>query len=267
MQNTISNGKVMMARKSLFQRIQIAISNYFHLVFIRWANIRNEWYFHFLMTPLIPIGLIVFLKFAGAVRTPAEALYVTAGNTIMSLIIGPMQSMSNDLALNKERRDFDFLALLPISRLQLILAYTTVSTIFTIPGMLITLFIGKLWFGFPMEFNIFVPVIMLLSALSMVGLGVMIGVNSKSIHHANIVNAIITALVTFMSPVLVQENHLPEFLRYLSKLFPTTYSAKAFRLALNGDIGGDMYFNLLILLGFTVAFLFIAVKKIDWRSN
>ena len=267
MQHTISNGKVQLARQNMIDRFRIGIANYFHLVFIRWANIRNEWYFHFLMTPLIPLGLIVFLKFTGAVRTPEEALYVTAGNTIMTLIIGPMQSMSNDLALNKERRDFDFLALLPISRLQLILAYTTVSTLFTFPGMLITLFIGKMWFGFPMEFNIFVFIIMLLSALSMVGLGVMIGVNSKSIHHANIINAIITALVTFMSPVLVQESHLPVFLRYISKAFPTTYSARAFRLALNGDIGNDLYFNLLILLAFTVIFLFIAVRKIDWRSK
>ncbi len=267
MQNTISNGKVQIAKKSFFQYIKTGFANYFHLVFIRWANIRNEWYFHFLMTPLIPLGLIVFLKFTGAVRTPEEALYVTAGNTIMTLIIGPMQSMANDLALNKERRDFDFLALLPISRLQLILAYTTVSTLFTFPGMLITLFIGKVWFGFPMEFNLFVFIIMLLSALSMVGLGVMIGVNSRSIHHANIINAILTAMVTFMSPVLVQENHLPVFLRYISKVFPTTYSASAFRLALNGDIGNELYFNLFVLLSFTVVFLFIAVRKIDWRSK
>lgn len=267
MQHTISDGKVQWSKRSMIDIFRGSIANYFHLVFIRWANIRNEWYFHFLMTPLIPLGLIVLLKFTGAVRTPAEALYVTAGNTIMTLIIGPMQSMSNDLALNKERRDFDFLALLPISKLQLILAYTTVSTLFTFPGMLITLFIGKIWFGFPMEFNLFVLSIMLLSALSMVGLGVMIGVNSKSIHHANIMNAIITALVTFMSPVLVQEENLPVFLRYISKAFPTTYSAKAFRLALNGDIGRDLYLNFLILLSFTVVFLFIAVKRIDWRSK
>lgn len=264
MQDYISNNSI---KRGFYEKIKIWFSNYFHLVFIRWANIRNEWYFHFLMTPLIPIGLMVFLKLTGAVRSPAEALYITAGNTIMTLIIGPMQSISNDLALNKERRDFDFLALLPISKLQLILAYTTVSTIFTFPGMLLTLFLGKLWFGFPMEFNLFVLMIMLISALSMVGLGVMIGVNSRSIHHANILNLLITALITFMSPVLVKESNLPDILRYISKLFPTTYSASSFRRALNGDIGGSLYADIIILLCFTTVFLFIALKKIDWRKE
>lgn len=259
--NYIEDGRVIIEKKKFKDRAIRWFQVYINLAFIRWANIRNEWYFHILLTPLFPLGLLTFLKLSGAIENPAYALYITAGNSIMSLIIGPMQSISNDLALNRERKDLDFLATLPISKLQLILGFTTISTIFTIPGMLLTLIIGKIWLKFPVVIHPLMIVVMLVSGLSMVGVGVFFGVHARNIHHANIMNTLALMAVTFLSPVLIPKENLPKLLFYISRLFPTSYAADALRAVLLGTINKQFYINMSFLLVFTFITLYLSIKK------
>lgn len=183
----------------------------------------------------------------------------------IDVINNPVQSISNDLALNRERKDLDFLATLPISKLQLILGFTTISTIFTIPGMLLTLIIGKIWLKFPVVIHPLMIVVMLVSGLSMVGVGVFFGVHARNIHHANIMNTLALMAVTFLSPVLIPKENLPKLLFYISRLFPTSYAADALRAVLLGTINKQFYINMSFLLVFTFITLYLSIKKLDWR--
>ena len=53
---------------------------YENLLFIRWANIRNEWYFGVIVGMLFPIAIMIFMKFSGSTTDPATGLYVASGN-------------------------------------------------------------------------------------------------------------------------------------------------------------------------------------------
>ncbi|AZR72045.1 hypothetical protein BBF96_00725 [Anoxybacter fermentans] len=161
--------------------------------------------------------------------------------------------------------DLDYFATLPFSKLQLILGFTTISTIFTIPGMLLTLFIGKLWLNFPIVFHPMIVVVMIFSGLSMVGLGTLYGVCARNGHHANMLNNITMMIIMFLSPVLIPIENLPVIFRYTSKLFPTSYAADAFRSVLLGVVDKTFYINLTCLILFTIGLLYFAVKKLDWR--
>ncbi|MEW6523027.1 MAG: ABC transporter permease [Bacillota bacterium] len=240
---------------------------YADLFFIRWANVRNEWYFHVILGPLFPLAILAFMRMTGAVRDPAGALYVTAGNAIAALVLGPMQSLNNDLAWGRQRNDLEYYSTLPFSKLQLILAFVSVSTVFTIPGMLLTIFIGSAWLGFPVVANPLVLPIMLVSALSMAGLGAVMGVHARNGHHANMMNGIASLVVTFMSPLLIPYENLPLVLRFTSKLLPTSYAADAFRAALAGRSDPAVLANLGVVVLFAVAFLVLATKRLDWRVD
>ncbi len=238
---------------------------YGDLFFIRWANIRNEWYFHVILGPVFPLAMLAFLKMLGAAQTPESALYVTAGNAVLALVLGPMQSIANDLAWGRQRNDLDYLATLPMSKLQMVLAFVSVSTVFTMPAMLLTMYVGGLWLGFAVRISAAVIPVMLLSGLSMCGLGVMYGVYARNGHHANIMNTLTTGVVMFLSPVLIPYENLPRLLQISSRLLPTSYAASAFRAAVAGATMRDIWIDCAVLAVFAVSLLYMATRKLDWR--
>lgn len=242
-------------------------SVYFDLMLIRWANIRNEWYFHVILGPLFPFAMLVALRLLGAVNDPQSAFYVAAGNGILSLILGPMQSLANDLAWGRQRNELEYYAVLPFSKTQLVLAFATVASIFAIPSMLVTLIVGSWWLGYSIAVTAWTVPVMILASLSMAGLGVFIGVNARNGHHANMMNSLIMLAIMFFSPVLIPYENLPSVLRFTAKLFPSSYAADAFRASLQGNTGPAVWGNALALLAFSVALLWWATKKLDWRAE
>lgn len=238
---------------------------YGDMFFIRWANIRNEWYFHVILGALFPLAIMGFLRMSGAAVDPAAGLYVTAGNGIVMLVMGPMQSLCNDLAWGRQRNDLEYFASLPVSKLQLTLAFASVSTIFTVPSILITMGIGGWWFGFPVYWTLWLLPVMLLSALSMCGVGILAGVHARNGHAANMFNSMAMLAVMFLSPVLIPYENLPRVLQWTSRLLPTSYAADAFRAALGGRLGGELWVNLAAVTGFAVVSLWWATRRLDWR--
>ncbi len=240
---------------------------YRDLLFIRWANIRNEWYFHVLLGLTFPIAILVFMKLTGAADDPGAGLYVATGNAVMSLVMGPMQSLCNDFAWARQRNDLEYFASLPVSKLQITLAFASVSAIFVIPTMILSIFIGSLWFGFAIRWHIMVVPVMAVSALSTAGLGVLAGVNARSGHQANLFNSAVTLVVAFLSPVLIPYQNLPLFLQWTSKALPTSYAAAALRGILTGSPTSTVWVDLGIVSVFTVIFLYLATKRLDWRTE
>jgi len=252
---------------SLLSPIAKWCRGYADLFFVRWANVRNEWYFYVIVGPLFPLALMMFLKLTGAATDAASGLYVSSGNAVMGMVLGPMQSLCNDLAWARQRNDLEYFASLPVSKLQFTLAFTSVSSIFTIPAVLLTVYAGKWWFGFPVRWNPLVVPVMVVSALSMAGLGVLGGVHARNGHHANIMNNLAMLVVMFLSPVLIPYENLPPVLRLTSKVLPTTYAADAFRAVLAGNTGQAALRPLCILAGFAVVSLYLATQKLDWRTE
>lgn len=240
---------------------------YLDLMLIRWANIRNEWYFHVIIGPLIPFAMLVALRLLGAVNDPQTAFYVAAGNGILALINGPMQSLANDLAWGRQRGDLEYYAALPFSKTQLVLAFVTVTSIFAIPSMLVALLVGSWWLNYTISITLWTLPIMILASLSMAGLGVFIGVNARNGHHANMMNSLMLVAVMFFSPVLIPYESLPSVLRYTAKLFPSSYAADGFRASLQGGSGIAVWGNALVLLAFSVGLIWFATKKLDWRAE
>ncbi|MGI6621069.1 MAG: ABC transporter permease [Bacillota bacterium] len=240
---------------------------YRDLVFIRWTNIRNEWYFGVIVGMLFPVAIMTFMRLSGSTTDPQAGLYVASGNAVMSLVMGPMQSLCNDLAWARQRNDLDYFAALPVTKLQVTLAYTTVSGVFIIPGMLFSIGIGSWWFGFPVQWNPLTLPVMVLASLSMAGLGVMAGLHARGIHQANMFNSAVMLVTVFLSPVLLPYENLPKFLQVTSKLLPTSYAAAALRGSLSGMPMPELVKYLGILCAFTAGFLYIGTKRLDWRLD
>lgn len=238
---------------------------YADMFFIRWANVRNEWYFHIILGSLFPIALMAFMKLTGAAPDPAAGLYVTAGNAVIALVMGPMQSLCNDLAWGRQRNDLEYYASLPVSKLQLTLGFASVSALFIIPPMVIAVVVGSLWFGFEVHLSPLLLPVMLAAALSMSGVGIFAGVHARNGHHANMINSLTMLVVMFLSPVLIPYENLPRILQLTSKLLPTSYAADTFRAVLSGQSWAAVWPNLAAVCAFAAVTLYVATKRLDWR--
>ena len=91
----------------LLKRTKRWLKGFADLFFIRWANIRNEWYFHVFLGLALPLAIMVFMKFSGSVNSPDTGLYVASGNAVMALVMGHMQSICNVLAWARQKHDLE----------------------------------------------------------------------------------------------------------------------------------------------------------------
>jgi ABC-2 type transport system permease protein len=78
---------------------------------------------------------------------------------------------------------------------------------------------------------------------------------------------ILTIFIGFLAPMLIPFNVLPLPLQILNLLLPFMYIAATFRFALGGHIGMNVLIAVLILLSFSLIFLFLVHTKLDWRRT
>ncbi|MDP3486325.1 MAG: hypothetical protein Q8S19_00130, partial [Bacillota bacterium] len=57
------------------------------------------------------------------------------------------------------RNDLEYYAVLPFSKTQLVLAFVTVASIFSVPAMLITLWVGGLWLKYTVLITLWVVLV------------------------------------------------------------------------------------------------------------
>lgn len=248
-------------------RLWRALSTFGDLFFIQFASVRTSWQWFFLVSSVIPLGLLFFLRSVAMTTNPAIILYYITGNVIISLMLNSLAMLAGQLAWAKQTNTFDFYAGLPVSRVALILAIVSIALLFAIPGMILLLILGGALFAMPLAPNPLVILVLLLAPLALSGLGALIGVLAPNQQVSNVVTNLSLVVVMFLSPVLAPASALPGVLRITSWLLPPTYAAEALRVTLAGHVTGVVWRDLAVLILFTVASLYLVTGRLDWRSR
>lgn len=242
------------------------LAAWWDLVLIRLHEVRDYWYWLVIGWLVFPGAILFFMKTATA-GDPAMATYLVTGNAVVSLVINTVQMLASDLAWARQRKDLDFFATLPVSRLQLVLAFVAHSALLSVPGALLNVLAGAWLLGMPLDPVPLFPAVVLLSVLSMVGVGVMVGVTARSGTQANVVNNLILVLTMFLSPVMVPAERLPQVLQAVGALLPPTYAADALRGTLGLGDPGRLPLDLAVLAGWAVVTGYLAVRHLEWRRD
>jgi ABC-2 type transport system permease protein len=236
------------------------------LVRVLLKEYRSSWYFFVLLGVMMPLGMLFLMKYTIVTMTPERATFLIGGNLVTSIIFGPTGMLINKLGWGRQSREFDYWAALPVAPLALILAIVFVSVLFTFPGLIGIFLIGASMLGIPLVRGIALLPLVPLGALSLVGLGAFMGSYAKNGQIANALSNLLLAFVTFLSPTLIPVEVLPAPLRFLAPFSPITYAADAFRAVMDGRIGTGLALDVLVLCLFSVGFLFLVHRKLDWRA-
>lgn len=232
---------------------------------IQFALIRDSWVIVLLLATMFPLTTILFMRFFVTDPTPEMMVQIIAGNMIFGVIIMGLNSIGQEISMQKHQGHFTFYASLPITKLNFVAANLLRGLMSTIPSFVLLGVIGYWIYGVNLQLSWALPFVMLLSLTSIVGLGVCIGFWSPNQQLTSMLAQLLMMVVTFLSPVMVEMNQLPKMLQWLSYLFPTTYAADALRtVLLHGWTNGVMLDCAMMLL-YSCLTIFIVNRLVSWR--
>jgi ABC-2 type transport system permease protein len=230
------------------------------------ASYRGNWFFYIFAGAFLPVSLVFFAKSILGSANTQQAIYLLGGNMAMSIAFGPALFLISQIGWQKQNKDFQYWVTLPIPKMLLFVAIITVSVLFALPGLLGTYIAGCLMLGLPFTGGLLLVVLIPLSALSLTGLGALLGSISPNGMTSNMIGNLFLTVVGFLSPMLIPLQNLPGLLQFTSRFIPTTYIADAFRISLGWQGSSSLLLDIVVLVVTTVVFMGIAQWRIDWRS-
>lgn len=248
-------------------RLVRAVDTFSDLFLIQFSSVRTAWQWIFLVSALMPLGLLFFLSFLAQSARHATLLYYITGNVVVALMLNPLFMLSGQLSWAKQSKAFDFYAGLPISRVVLIFAAISVSVMFTIPGMVVLLAVGMALFHLWIVPSPLIVVVMILSPLALSGLGATVGITAPNQQVAGVIANVFMVLVMFLSPVFVPLSRLPGMLQVTARVLPPTYAADALRQTLSGHLDAAFILDIGVLAAFSLVSLYFVTARLDWRSR
>jgi len=237
------------------------------LTLLQLTNVRWAWRGTLLLgvlAPLIFMGLA-----AGLAQSNTATLgYVLTGNVVLSLLFSTLGNVSNNFSYMRESGTLDYLATLPVQRVALIIATAIAFLLLSLPSTLISLVAGKLLLGLDLVVSPLVLMVLPLIGLTLAGLGALIGVISRSSQEAGSVSLVMQMVLVVFGPVFVPDQSLSPLIRTVSLLSPATYAASALRQTLLGVPDRiPLWVDVLALIALTLALLWLAGQRLDWRGK
>ncbi len=214
------------------------------------------------LAPLLNIVLLgVFARDSGH-----EALaFVQTGNMVVALMLGNMNNIQNHVLFLRFAGVLDYFATLPIRKTLLVLTLVLAFLLLSLPSLLVTIVAGAVILGLPLHISPLIIIVIPLCALSISGIGALIGSRARTPQEANTIYWLVTFFLLGLGPVLIPPQRLPAILVFLGRFSPATYAASAFRQVLLGPITGQLAIDLAVLTLFTIGILWMVERKMDWR--
>ena len=147
-----------------------------------------------------------------------------------------------------------FLIALVLSRLMVV-----------IPAMLLPMLFGAWFYNVTLHFNLWVLVVMPLTALSLSIIGMAVGAFIDNIEVTQILVNVLLLVMVMAAPVFTPMQALPLPLQILGYFLPPTYAAAALRAALSGTFDLSLYGNLAMLVFMTLVSFVIANRYLRWQ--
>ena len=194
-------------------------------------------------------------------------LYTISGAAVISLVVSGINFVSQGVAEMKQNGTFLYYASLPISKSALLVGLLSARVLISIPGLVLSLVAGALLYGTPLPVNPLIIVVMVLSAVSLSGIGAAIGMMSSNQYVAAFITQVAQVFVIFAAPVLIPMSSLPLPLQVVGYLLPPTYAADALRRALTGVTDSQFLLDVVVLALCCVASFVLTARGLKWRLS
>jgi len=183
----------------------------------------------------------------------------------MTVMMSCMMGMGQSIAGERETGELARLFMTPTSITTVVGGKIFSKLIIEIAKALILLAAAILLFGITINGNIFLAIgVLILGALTFVGFGIMISATTQTQEDYTQIVMPFTMPMMFVSGVFYPIETMPWIFQKIAYLFPLTYLNDAMRgVMIKGAGIGDIWIDLLVLLGFLVFFFVAGVIRFD----
>jgi ABC-2 type transport system permease protein len=135
-----------------------------------------------------------------------------------------------------------------------------------LPSTVVTVLAGALILGLRLAPHPLLLLVVPLCAISLAGLGAIIGATARSPEGGGATALLVTFLLAGVGPIVIPPDRLPPVLLVLGRFSPATYAASALRQALLGPVAPQMLIDLAVLAGLGAVTLWLVERKLNWRA-
>lgn len=183
----------------------------------------------------------------------------------MTVMMSCMMGMGATIAGERETGELARLFMTPTSVSTVIGGKIAAKLLIELVRALILIFMSILLFNVSIKGGILQTfIVLVIGALCFVGFGIMLSARTQTQEdYAQIVMPFSMPMM-FVSGVFYPIETMPWILQKLAYIFPLTYLNDAMRgIMLKGQTLGDVWLDLVVLLGFTILFFIIGVKRFN----
>ncbi|KXB47212.1 ABC-2 type transporter [Bacteroidales bacterium KA00344] len=187
---------------------------------------------------------------------------------LLMLICAMMTSVS--IVREKERGTMEVLLVSPVKPLYIMIAKTVPYFVLSIFILISILLISKFILAVPIEGSVItILVVSLLYIVLALALGMLISVVSQTQVVALLISGMLLIMPsTMLSGMIYPIESMPTVIQYISTIVPTRWYVSAIKKVMIMGVGVNMiYEELIIMLGMTLLFLGIALKKFKIRLS
>jgi len=174
---------------------------------------------------MIAIGFIIGIGFFYPQMDPNIAKYLTTGAPTISLLMVGLVMVPQIVALGRTQGTFDYMWSLPVPRLVFVAADATVWILVSLPGVILSLVLGSVYYDFGLRISPLVVPAIALIAMTGVFVGYSIAHGAPKPEMAQLATQIIVFAIMIFSPIMYPVEQLPEWLANVHRVLPVKYMA------------------------------------------
>jgi len=213
----------------------------------------------------LAVGMIFGIGYFYPQMTSSIAKYLTTGAPTLVLLTVGMVIVPQVVASMRSEGTFDYIWSLPVPRMAHIAADATNMFGSMIPGILLSIILGKYHFGFDLNVSwLVLPGILLIaSCATFVGYSIAFAVPKPMM--VNIITQLMIFFVMMFSPVMFPAAQLPQWLQSIHQVLPIQYMADLMRGTLT-DLPSNLGLSFTVVGAWFVAGFFITYFMVRRRN-
>ena len=221
-----------------------------------------------LFSMVIPFGVLLMVSLMPVQMTKEAAVLYISGNFMTSISNMCIMTLAQILANIRAKNGFEHYATLPVYTASPMLGLFFSFFITTLPSLIIMPILGMLLFKISFVISFWLIVVVLLTMVTMIGLGAVLGTFSDNLQKTNTIAMMSMFFVMFATPVYYPMESLPFVMRLFQRLLPFSYSLEAMRLLMvDPTLNFVVIRNILVLIVWMVASLFLASRFVSWKQK
>ncbi|OEU97106.1 ABC transporter permease [Streptomyces oceani] len=174
------------------------------------------------------LGIMILMR--GVVDGGAEARAVVAGASVLVVAFVALNLLAQYFGQLRASGGLDHFATLPVPAASVVLGAAGAYASFTVPGVVLTAVFGSVLFGLPLGGLWVLVAVVPLAGAALAGLGATLGLSAPRAELATLCGQLGMSAALLLG--VLPAGRLPEPVRWLRDLLPSTYGVEALAAAL-----------------------------------